>query len=104
MNMPTYNPVYKAMNKPLTVWGVERRLFFVAMVVGAATFSCFNSLLGAILMFTALFLCAKHATRTDTQILRVLLNSSRFKPQYDPLKRAHYTVEAIRYGQAQAHR
>ena len=43
MNMPTYNPVYKSMNKPLTVWGVERRLFLVAMVVGAATFSCFNS-------------------------------------------------------------
>ena len=104
MQLPTYNPVYKAMNKPLTVWGVERRLLFVAMVVGAATFSCFNSLLGAILMFGALFLCAKQATRKDAQILRVLLNSSRFRTQYDPLKRAHYSVEAIRYGQAQANR
>lgn len=104
MNVPTYNPVYKSVNKPLTIWGVERRLFFVAMVMGAATFSGFNSLLGAILMFVGLFLCAKYATRTDAQILRVLLNSSRFKPQYDPLKRAHYNVEAIRYGQAQTHR
>src|SRR5215210_393991 len=101
MNVPTYNPVYKSINKPLTVWGVERRLFFVAMVVGAATFSCFNSLLGAVLMFTALFLCAKQATRTDSQILRVLLNSARFKPQYDPIKRAHYDVEGVLYGQAQ---
>src|SRR3954464_7991653 len=104
MSQITSNPVYKSMNKPLTVWGVERRLFFVAMVVGAATFSCFNSLLGAVLMFSALFLCAKHATRTDAQILRVLLNSSRFKPQYDPLKRAPYMLESIRYGHAQTHR
>lgn len=104
MNVPTYNPVYKSMNKPLTVWGVERRLFFVAMVVGAATFSCFNSLLGAILMFSTLFFCAKQATRTDAQILRVLLNSSRFKPQYDPLKRVVYKLESVRYGHAQAHR
>lgn len=104
MNTPTYNPVYKSLNKPLTVWGVERRLFFVAMIVGAATFSCFNSLLGAIVMFSVLFFCAKQATRTDAQILRVLLNSSRFKPQYDPVKRTPYHVEAIRHGQAQADR
>ena len=104
MNLPTYNPVYKAMNKPLTVWGVERRLFFVAMIMGAATFSAFNSLLGAILMFGSLFVCAKHATRTDPQILKVLLNSSRFCAQYDPMKRGHQAVKTIPYGQAQTHR
>ena len=104
MNVPTYNPVYKAMNKPLTVWGIERRLFFVAMVVGAATFSCFNSLAGAIAMFSMLFLCAKHATRRDAMILRVVLNSSRFRAQYDPLKRTVYTLKAIRNGQPQAGR
>jgi hypothetical protein len=91
MNVPTYNPVYKSMNKPLTVWGVERRLFFVAMVVGAATFSCFNSLLGAILMFSTLLFCAKQATRTDAQILRVLLNSSRFMKHFLSLNQAAET-------------
>src|SRR3954452_24017047 len=93
------NPVYKSINKPLTVWGVERRLFFVAMIMGSATFICFSSLLGAVLMFFLLYMCVRHATRTDPQILRILMNSSRFKPQYDPLKRDFYPVERISNGQ-----
>jgi hypothetical protein len=28
--------------------GVERRLFFLAMMMGAATFNCFGSLLGGL--------------------------------------------------------
>ena len=104
MTEPTSNPVYKSINKPLTIWGVERRLFFVAMVMGAATFTCFSSLLGALLMFAMLYLCAKHATETDPQILRILMNSSKFKPQYDPLKRDFYRVERIANAQAVANR
>jgi type IV secretory pathway TrbD component len=100
---PKSNPVYKSINKPLTVWGVERRLFFLAMVMGSATFTCFSSLLGAILMFFALYLCARQATQMDPQILRVLMNSSRFRPQYDPLKRELYRLEHIRHGEAVAH-
>ena len=92
------NPVYKSINKPLTVWGVERRLFFVAMVMGAATFTCFSTLLGAVLMFGVLFFCARHASKTDQQILRILLNSQKFKPQYDPVKREHYRVERLANG------
>ncbi len=97
---PKSNPVYKSINKPLTVWGVERRLFFLAMVMGSATFTCFSSLLGALLMFFALYLCARHATKTDPQILRILMNSSRFRSQYDPLKRDAYFLEHIGHGQA----
>ena len=101
---PKLNPVYKSINKPLTVWGVERRLFFLAMVMGSATFTCFSSLLGAILMFFALYLCARHATTTDPQILRILMNSSKFRPQYDPLKRDLYRLEHIGRGQTIADR
>ena len=38
-------------------------------------------------MFAALYLMARWATSTDPQILRILLNSSRFKAHYDPAKR-----------------
>jgi type IV secretory pathway VirB3-like protein len=96
---PKLNPVYKSINKPLTVWGVERRLFFLAMVMGSATFTCFSSLLGAILMFFALYLCARYATTTDPEILRILMNSSKFRAQYDPLKRNVYRLEKIGRGQ-----
>ena len=98
MTQITSNPVYKSINKPLTVWGVERRLFFVAMVMGSATFTCFSSLLGAGLMFALLYGCARWATKTDQQILRILMNSQKFKPQYDPLKREHYRVERLANG------
>ena len=82
----TFHTVYKAMNHPLTIWGVERSLFFLALVMGAATFNFFGSLLGGLLMFAALYLLARWATATDPQILRILLNSAKFKNQYDPAK------------------
>lgn len=81
-----FHPVYKAMNQPLKIWGVERSLFFLALIMGAATFNFFGSLLGGLLMFGALYLLARWATATDPQILRILLNSAKFKNQYDPVK------------------
>ena len=44
-------------------------------------------------MFVALFFCAQRVTKTDPQILRIVLNSSRFRNQYDPAKFAGYEVE-----------
>jgi len=81
--------VYRSLNKPLTIMGAERRLFFLAAVMGAATFNLFGSLLGGLLMFVVLYILARSATATDPQILRILLNSSKFKAHYDPAKRDH---------------
>jgi type IV secretory pathway TrbD component len=89
------NPVYKALNKPLTILGAERRLFFVALIMGAATFNLFGGLLGGLLIFGSLFLMAQWATRTDPQILRILLNSSKFRREYDPSKYIERTVQVI---------
>jgi type IV secretory pathway TrbD component len=83
---PIFHPVYKSMNKPLTIWGAERRLFFLAAIMGAATFNFFGSLLGGVLMFGALFLAARWATTTDPEVLRILLNSARFRTHYDAAK------------------
>jgi type IV secretory pathway TrbD component len=89
------NLVYKALNKPLTILGAERKLFFVALIMGAATFNLFGSLLGGVLIFGTLFLLAQWATRTDPQILRILLNSSKFRREYDPAKYSEQTVQVI---------
>jgi type IV secretory pathway TrbD component len=86
-NEPRFHQVYKSINKPLTIWGVERRLFFLALILGGATFNLFGSLLSGLAMFAALYFLARWATVTDPQILRILLNSSRFKTRYDPAKR-----------------
>jgi type IV secretory pathway TrbD component len=80
------NPVHKAMNRPLTVLGAERRLFFVALISGGAIFSLLHSLLGGIGLFIAGTIAARIATKHDVEILRVLFNSSKFRRRYDPLK------------------
>ena len=95
-NEPQCHPVYKSINKPLTIWGVERRLFFLALIMGGATFNLFGSLLSGLVMFAALYLLARWATAIDGQLLRILLNSSRFKTQYDPAKRDPITVQIAR--------
>ena len=95
-NEPRIHPVYKSINKPLTIWGAERRLFFLAMVMGAGTFNFFGSLVGGLAMFLALYFLARWATATDPQILRILLNSSKFRTHYDPGKRAEFLFRRIR--------
>lgn len=89
-NEPTFHPVFKSINKPLTIWGIERRLFFLALMMGGATFTFFGSLLSGVLMFAGLSAFGRWATVIDPQILRILLNSSRFKTQYDPAKRDRF--------------
>jgi type IV secretory pathway TrbD component len=84
--------VYRSLNKPLTIAGAERGLFFLALIMGGATFNLFGSLMGGVLMFLLLYLLARWATRTDPQILRILLNSSTFKTRYDPAKREAFSV------------
>ncbi len=92
MNSPQFHPVYKSINKPLTIWGAERRLFFLALIMGGATFNFFGSLISGLVMFLALYAFARWATAVDIQMLRVLLNSSKFRTQYDPAKRGPYSV------------
>ncbi|MGH9204305.1 MAG: VirB3 family type IV secretion system protein [Vicinamibacterales bacterium] len=88
---PIVRPVHKALHRTLTVWGVDRRLFFLALLMGAATFNLFYSFLAGLLMFIGLYLFALWTTKRDPQMLRILLSSSRFRSRYDPAK--HTPVE-----------
>ncbi len=96
-NESSFHSVYRSINKPLTIWGAERRLFFLAMVIGSAAFNFFGSLLSGLAMFIALYLFARWATVTDPQILRILLNSSKFRVRYDPAKRADFSLRRVRH-------
>jgi len=94
------NRVHRSLSRPLTILGAERKLFFFAMCLGAATFNLLSSLLGGLLMFLMLYFLARWATQTDPQILRFLLSAARLHAQYDPTK---FTPVAIRRdGHAQA--
>ncbi|MGB2590664.1 MAG: VirB3 family type IV secretion system protein [Candidatus Acidiferrum sp.] len=94
------NPVHRSLSRPLTILGAERKLFFFAMCLGAATFNLLNSLLGGVLMFLLLYVLARWATQTDPQILRFLLTAARLCAQYDPMKFAPVVIRKEGHAQA----
>ena len=90
---PTLRPVYKSLHRRLTVWGVDRRLFFLALLMGAATFNLFYSFLAGLLMFGGLYGFAAWATTRDPDMLQILLSSSRVRRRFDPAKHEREDVE-----------
>jgi len=91
------NPVFRSLNAPLTLLGAERKLFFSALVLGAAVFNLLHTFLGGMFMFALLHSFARWATKTDPQILRLLLNSAKTSAQYDPMKFAAILVRGVRH-------
>ncbi len=91
------NPVYKAMNRPLTVLGAERRLFFVALILGGAIFSLLHSLFGGIALFVVGVVIARRATKYDVEILKVLFNSGKFRRRYDPMQWEPTEIRIVRH-------
>jgi type IV secretory pathway TrbD component len=86
------NPVHRSLSRPLTILGAERRLFFFAMCLGAATFNLLNSLSGGIFIFLLLYFFARWATATDPQILKLLFLAAKFHRQYDPAKLTYVSI------------
>ena len=82
------SPVYKAINKPLTILGCDRRLFFAAMTVSAALWNVFNTLLGAAVAAVVALLVGRYITATDPQLPRIVMNSGKFAAEFDPFKPA----------------
>lgn len=90
---PVVRPVYKALHRPLTLCGVDRRLFFLALLLGAATFNLFYSFLAGVLMSSGLYVFALWTGRRDPEMLRILLASSKARRRYDPGKHEPVTLE-----------
>jgi len=86
------NAVQRSLSRPLTILGAERKLFFFAMCLGAATFNLLNSLSGGALIFLLLYFVARWATATDPQILKLLLRAAKLRRQYDPVKLSPVSV------------
>ncbi len=88
--------VYASLNKPLTLCGVERRLFFLALIIGAGTFNFFGSLLGGLIMSGTLYALARWATAIDPDLFRIILAAARSHRFYDPLKREGHLEQGRR--------
>jgi type IV secretory pathway VirB3-like protein len=91
------NPVYKTLNKPLTIMGVERTLFATALFTGAGFQVLLSSFLGAIVIFAILLFLARTATRRDPKMLVFIIQamSHRFRAEYDPAKYTPATIRRI---------
>ena len=59
------------------------------------TFNFFGSLVGANAMWLSLYLLARWTTKSDPQLLRILMNSSKFKTRYDPAKHEVFDIRRI---------
>jgi type IV secretory pathway VirB3-like protein len=71
------------MTRPLMLLGVERRLFFLALLLGAATFNLFYSLAAGVLTFAIVYAFARVCTTVDVQMLPILFRSLGGRPRYD---------------------
>lgn len=80
------HPVHRALYRPLTVCGVERRLFFLALLGGVVAFNLFYSLAAGLALFGALFAAARWSTSHDSQALRILLRQGSLRQCYDAAK------------------
>ena len=95
-NQPQYRPVYRTLLRPLTVCGVERRLFFLALIAGASTFNLFYSFTAGCLVFGVLYTFARWSTGHDPQLLMIVLRSGHATGRYDSARhdRADLRVES----------
>jgi type IV secretory pathway TrbD component len=92
-NVPEYRSVYRSLHRPLTVCGVDRRLFFLALMVGVAAFNLFYGFLAGCLLFAGVYAFAWVSTARDPQMLQILLRSAQARRRYDAAKHDRVDIE-----------
>ena len=92
LNLPEFRPVYRALQRPLTVCGIDRRLFFLALLVGVASFNLFYSFSAGCLMFALLYAGGWWSTSHDPRMLQILLRAGQGSPRYDAGRRKSEAV------------
>jgi type IV secretory pathway VirB3-like protein len=85
--------VYKAVHRPLTIAGVDRRMFFLALLMGAATFNLFYSFVAGLITFAMLYVGAWWSSTYDPLMLQILLASAGCRSRYDAAKHGRFDVE-----------
>ena len=79
-------PGYAALNRPLTVLGVERRLFLLGATLALAVWNATASLVGGSVVFAGCYAAGWLAGRRDPAMLAVLRTAARYPARFDPGK------------------
>jgi type IV secretory pathway TrbD component len=86
-------PAAKALNKPLLIVGLDRKLaglaFLLSVIVGA---NDGGSKIAAVVLFVALCAIGRRMTRKDSNIFLVLNQVRKQKALYDPAKREWFRM------------
>ncbi len=77
---------YGALNRPLTVLGVERRLFLLGATLAVAVWNATASLMAGGAVFAACYGAGWLAGRSDPAMLAVLRAAARYPARFDPGK------------------
>jgi type IV secretory pathway TrbD component len=93
MREPRRNRVYKSLHRPLTIMGIDRRMFILAGTAGMATMEVAHSILGALMIFAACAAFGYWVTEKDPAFLMILLKADKFKARYDAAKQQVPNVE-----------
>jgi type IV secretory pathway TrbD component len=80
-------PVYRSLNKTLTLMGVERKLFFLLLMASFSVFQVLQALAPAVALFGVLWVFARAATQADPGLLTIVRKSRTFVSRYDPALR-----------------
>ena len=75
-----------SMSAPLTILGVERRWFLLSLVTAVSAMNLFAALFGPLLLFAGMYAIGLLAHYRDPEMLRIVFNSARYRPRYDPGK------------------
>jgi type IV secretory pathway VirB3-like protein len=86
MAKPKVSAVFRSLNRPMLLLGIDRRLFFFLLCASFALFNLSNALAPAAVLFAVLWCGARMAQGRDPQLLRIVLNSRRWRRRYDPGK------------------
>ena len=76
-------PGYEILSRPLTILGVERRFFLLAVMLGAALWNAVNTLLGGLMVFGVLYAAGWFAWRHDENMVVVIRSAVRYRSRYD---------------------
>ena len=77
---------YPALNRPLTILGVERRGFLLSATLALAMWNAMNSLVTGSVVFAVGYGTGWLAGRKDPDMLGVLRAGTRYPARFDPVK------------------
>ena len=87
------NRVYKALHKPLLIFGIERKIFGGVVAIAYLIHYATQSFLAAICTFVLCAVIGYIVTKKDPIYFRVLMQSFKFKTIYDAAKHEMPKVE-----------